>query len=402
MLFAGKMHRGLWQRLGVFKRQKFSQRPIWIHAVSVGEVGVASLLVKALKQKTNQPLVISVVTPTGNSLAKKLIGEDAKVIYAPLDLSFIVNRFLRFINPSLFILVETELWPNLIHGLSKNKIPIVLINGRISPRSFCGYKAVRFLTKQILARINLFCIQTEGDKERIINLGAEPEKVKVTGNMKFDNLDYTGTETGLSDYNLKLWIKSDELLFIAGSTHPPEEKIILGVYKNLLSDFTNLRLLIAPRHIQRADEIERLVAKFGFNALRMSDVAYHLSPITHHQILLLDTIGQLKQLYKFASVVFIGGTLIKKGGQNILEAAFFAKPVVFGTYMFNFSEIASLYLSNNAAIQVKNKEELEQAVRRIFNNTQEASAMGARAKEIIYSQKGATSRNADLVMGLMK
>lgn len=402
MLFAGKMHRGLWQRLGVFKRQKFSERPIWIHAVSVGEVGVASLLVKALKQKINQPSVVSVVTQTGHRLAEKLIGEDAKIIYAPVDISFIVNRFLKLVSPHLFILLETELWPNLINALYKRKVPIALINGRISPHSLRGYSQIKFLTQRILEKINLFCMQTKEDKRRIITLGARPERVEVTGNMKFDNVDYAGSETGLSGYNLKLWIKSDELLFIAGSTHPPEEKIILGVYKNLLSDFANLRLLIAPRHIERADEIERLVAKFGFNTLRMSDVTYHLSPITYHQILLLDTIGQLKQLYKFASVVFIGGTLIKKGGQNILEAAFFAKPVVFGTYMFNFSEIASLYLSNNAAIQVKSKEELEQAVRRIFNNTQEASAMGARAKEIIYSQKGATSRNVDLIMGLMK
>ena len=396
------MHRGLWQRLGVFKRKKFSERPIWIHAVSVGEAGVASLLVKALKQKINQPLVVSVVTQTGHRLAEKLIGEDAKIIYAPVDISFIVNRFLNLVSPHLFILLETELWPNLINGLYNRKVPIALINGRISPHSLRGYSQIKFLTRRILEKINLFCMQTEEDKKRIIALGARPETVEVTGNMKFDNVDYAGSETGLSDYNLKLWIKSDELLFIAGSTHPPEEKIILGVYKNLLSDFANLRLLIAPRHIERADEIERLVAKFGFNALRMSDATYHPSPITHHQILLLDTIGQLKQLYKFASVVFIGGTLIKKGGQNILEPAFFAKPVIFGPHMFNFTEIASLYLSNNAAIQVKSKEELEQAVRRIFNNTQEASAMGARAKEIIYSQKGATVRNADLMTGLLK
>ena len=396
------MHRGLWQRLGVFKRKKFSERPIWIHAVSVGEAGVASLLVKALKQKINQPLVVSVVTQTGHRLAEKLIGEDAKIIYAPVDISFIVNRFLNLVSPHLFILLETELWPNLINGLYNRKVPIALINGRISPHSLRGYSQIKFLTRRILEKINLFCMQTEEDKKRIIALGARPETVEVTGNMKFDNVDYAGSETGLSDYNLKLWIKSDELLFIAGSTHPGEEKIILAVYKNLLSDFANLRLLIAPRHIERADEIERLVAKFGFNALRMSDATYHPSPITHHQILLLDTIGQLKQLYKFASVVFIGGTLIKKGGQNILEPAFFAKPVIFGPHMFNFTEIASLYLSNNAAIQVKSKEELEQAVRRIFNNTQEASAMGARAKEIIYSQKGATVRNADLMTGLLK
>ncbi|HDZ77438.1 MAG TPA: 3-deoxy-D-manno-octulosonic acid transferase [Candidatus Omnitrophica bacterium] len=426
MVFKGKLHGELARRFALSSDLKFQAksmamsmgRPIWIHAVSVGEVRIAALLVEALGKRSKKDIVVSTVTPTGNNLARRILEKDITVIYAPLDLSFIVNKFVRSINPAIFLMMETELWPNLIYALHKKNIPIALINGRISPASFKGYSKIKFITSKILPKISLLCMQTEEDKKRIISLGAVVDKIKVTGSMKFDNKDDVISDKEEYDYRLKLGICENDRLLIAGSTHPGEEEIILNIYKRLCFKFPNLKLLIAPRHPQRAPAIIKMAIRFDLEAMRFSFLNKHIRPLRQRcreglspwinidkdkkVVFVIDTIGHLNKLYKLASVVFIGGSLVERGGQNILEPASFAKPIIFGPHMFNFSRIASLYLSHQAAIRVEAEEDLEAAIVRILTHPEDARKIGQRAKELIAQNKGAVERNLNLITQLVK
>jgi 3-deoxy-D-manno-octulosonic-acid transferase len=373
-------------------------KPIWIHAVSVGEVNAVRSLIEGLRREyVNRNFIISTVTKTGNTLAKSIAKDNDKVIYLPLDLSFIVKKVISSVSPSIFILTETEIWPNLIYKLEKENIPVILVNGRISNHSFKKYRIVRFLLKDILKKISVFCMQTDKDRERILYLGAPKERIFVTGNMKFDTTDYTDSKIDYTDYREKLGLKVEDQLIVAGSTHPGEEEILLEVYKILLDDFRNLRLLIAPRHIERAKDIEKIVAKYGFNSIRVSQLNQNSIPRDQKTVFILDTIGELIFFYAISDIVFVGGSLIKKGGHNILEPAFFAKPIIFGQYMFNFQDICDLFLNNKAAIMVHNKEELMQKIRELLQSPLERQNLSQRAKDLVLKNQGATERNLNLI-----
>src|SRR3989338_6830751 len=305
-LFRRKFHSGLLRRLGILPRDLGLASPIWIHAVSVGEVMAVKKLLEGLRQLyPDKRLVISTVTPTGNNVAKGLLKDGDFLTYLPLDFSFTVNRVINKIKPSLFIIAETEIWPNLIRGLYKKNIPVAIVNGRISDASFKGYSAIKFLLKPILRKVSLFCMQAESDAERLMHLGAAKEKIKIAGNMKFDAAPNLFRHTAV-----KLGIRPDEELIVAGSTHPGEEEVILEAYKDLLPEFPGLRLLIAPRHPERASDIEKLVEKNGFKPLLisklLSTIDYRLSTI-----FILDTIGELLDYYAICDIVFVGGSLVK-------------------------------------------------------------------------------------------
>lgn len=372
---------------------------IWIQAVSVGEVMAIRDLIAGLR--SNFPaykLLISTTTPTGNRIARSLVSEGDSVIYFPLDLSMIVRRMVKKVNPRLFITVETEIWPNLITALWKRKIPVILLNGRISPRSFLGYRMTKIFLKKILDKISLFSMQTKTDALRINSLGAPEEKVVVNGNVKFDILaqDTTFQTPGLEAF---LDSHGQEQFFVAGSTHRGEEKLVIQVYKEIRDEFPQLRLLLAPRHIERAEEVERLVTKYGFASLRASQVQSCNSKDT--PILILDTIGELKAVYARAEIVFIGGSLVKKGGHNILEPAIWGKAVLFGPYTFNFKDVIKPFLEHNAALKVKDREQLKDALRTLLNNPNQREAMGLRAKETVEKNRGATERNIQLIKEIL-
>ena len=413
-LFKGKFHFGFWMRLGIFPRQisqrlagqravvglpiaqATGQRAIWLHAVSVGEVLASQKLLSGLrKEYPDSQIVISTVTPTGNAVARKIAGPQDIVIYLPLDISFIAAAVACRINPYLVIIAETELWPNLIGVLNKRGIPIIIVNARISDGSFRGYGLIRFLIRPVLNKISLFCLQTETDAQRLAALGAIPEKLRVTGNMKFDAS--TPLTIDNADYRKKLGLKEEDKLLTAGSTHPGEEEIILRVYKGLLNDFPGLKLLIAPRHPDRAKEIGRLALNYGFDSIFISK----LQPLTiDHRlstVFILDTIGQLVSFYAVSDIVFVGKSLVNKGGQNILEPAFFAKPILFGPHMFNFREITALYLANQAAVMVKDEEELSRKIRFFLANPLEADRLGRAGKELLSLNQGATERNLEAI-----
>ena len=399
-LLRRKFHPGFQMRLGILPSGLELNKPIWIHAVSVGEVITVKNMIRELRATyPDKRFFISTVTPTGNKIAKSIAKETDFVSYCPLDLSFIVRSVVDRIKPSLFIIMETVIWPNLISCLYRKHIPIVLVNGRLSERSFKGYLSIKFFIKPILNKINLFCVQTPSDAERLLRLGVSKDRIRVTGNMKFDNTDYSDKKIidYADKYRALLQLSKEEKLWVCGSTHPGEEEIILDVYGKLLGEFPQLRLLIAPRHPERAKEIEKIVSRNGCPSIFISSL--YLKPNTHNlkPIFILDVIGELVYFYNIASIVFVGGSLIKKGGHNILEPASLGKPVIFGPYMFNFRDIASLFLENKACVIAHNKEELRVNIEDLLKNPDRSTELSLRAKAIILQNQGATTRNLEYI-----
>ncbi len=397
-LFRRKFHPGFLMRFGILPSGLDLNRPIWIHAVSVGEAMAIKSLVRELRATCPQKrFFISTVTPTGNKIARGIAKETDFVSFFPLDLSFIVRNVVDKIKPCLFIITETEIWPNLISYLYRKNIPVVLVNGRLSDRSFKGYLSIKFLLKPILNKIKLFCVQAPGDRDKLLRLGVPEDKIKVTGNMKFDNTDYADLEKDGREYRLKLGLGPDEKLLVAGSTHPGEEEIILDVYKELTSEFPGLKLLIAPRHPERAGQIENIVSEYGFRTLFVSALPCKSCNCVSNPVFILDRIGELVDFYNIASIVFVGGSLIKKGGHNILEPASLGKPVITGPYMFNFRDIASLFLENKACLMAHNREELRINIKDLLDNPDKITLLSQRAREIILHNQGATARNLECI-----
>jgi len=396
--------------LGILPRYVSLNNSIWVHAVSVGEAVAVRILIEELRKfYPTKRFVISTVTATGNKIAKGIAEKTDFVTYLPLDFSFIVKRVINKIRPSLFIIAETEIWPNLISYLARLNIPIVIVNGRISDSSFRGYLMIKFLLRPILNKISLFCVQTQRDAQRLIGLGVSGDKINITGNMKFDFKDYTDLKKDYTDYRLKLGLNPKEKLLVMGSTHPGEEEIILNVYQGLNKEFPDLRLLIAPRHPERAKDIEKIVIKYGLNLVRVSQLASlpvcQLNRPTGQQanrptVFILDTIGQLMNYYAISDIVFVGGSLVKKGGHNILEPASLGRPVLFGPHMFNFRDIAELFLKNQAAILVHNQKELREKIKDLLSNPSLATQFCQRAQELILGNQGATQKNVGLIKNL--
>lgn len=400
-LFKRKFHQGFCQRLGILPKELNLGRPIWIHAVSVGEALAVRTLVNDLRKiYPERKLVISTVTPTGNKIAQGISQEGDFVTYLPFDFSFMVRRVIEKVNPGIFILVETEFWPNIISTLYKKKIPIVVVNGRISDRSFRGYRMIKFLLKPLLRKISLFSVQTKRDAERLIALGAAESQIRVNGNMKFDTAySWDAKAESVDRYKCLMGLKMKDKLFIAGSTHPQEEEIILRVYTELKDEFPGLRLLIAPRHPQRVSEIENILSGYGFMPVRVSQLAsWPVSQLNRQTVFILDTIGELAGFYRIADIVFIGGSFIRKGGQNLLEPASCAKPILCGPYMFNFRDIVDAFLERNACIQVRNQDELAEAIKDLLHNPYKIQELGNRASELVIQNQGATKRNLESIV----
>jgi len=394
LILKGKAHRRFKERFGVlpeaFKRSDAS-KPIWIHAVSVGEVVAAKAILEEINSRLPaQSVVLSTTTTTGREIAEKNIDDKILKFYFPVDLSLVVKRVIERINPKAVLIMETEIWPNLILALSKKKVPVAIINGRISDKSYRGYKKIRVLFKSILKKLDLFCMQTLQDAERIESLGAPKDKIKVTGNIKFDLR--TTMKTSKSGINRSsLGIKAPQILIIAGSTHPPEEEILIETYAHLRDTYPDVRLLIAPRHVERAENIGRLIERKGFKSIFVSrHKEYFESSAKRNPIFILDTIGELATLYSLADIVFMGGSLVKRGGHNIVEPAIFGKAIIFGPYMTNFRGMEKLFLQHGAAIKVKSRDEFHKSLEALLTNRKKRDLLGRNAAGIIEASKGAT------------
>lgn len=407
LIFKGKLHGEFHERFGryapVKERGLLSGRGrIWIQAVSVGEVAVCRSLIPLLKEAfPERDLVISTITKAGNDLAKKLFSKDAAIIYFPLDFSFTVRRALKYIKPDIYIMIETEIWPNLLKELSLNSIPSIMVNGRISDRSIGKYRLVRHFLKNTLSGISAFCMQDAIDAERIVSLGAPVDRVKVTGNMKFD-VEASANIIGQDVIRRSLGIDKDDLLLVAGSTHGGEEEALVVAFKELGLEFPRLKLLIAPRHVDRVNEIEDVINRYGFTWRRVSKLS-DLSDRSYSdiRILILDTIGHLNEAYSVASMVFVGGSLIEHGGQNPVEPAVLGRAILFGPHMFNFRYITETLLKRDAAVQVNGPEELAGKIKVLIRDPVRRKSLGDNAKKVIADNRGATKKNLEEIRKIL-
>lgn len=398
LFFKGKRRIGLRQRFGMYpaaikKALKHNDNLIWVHAVSVGEIKAAAPLIKQLRTSfPNFRFVISTITPTGNAVAKQIGANEDIVIYFPFDLSAIVRKTLSLINPKMLIILETELWPNMIRIATRRKIPVVIANGRISDEAYPKYKKLSFIFTPIIKKINLLCMQSDKDAQRIIDLGAKLQNVKIVGNIKFDQ----AMEAPVKQLP-ELKTNKNELLIIAGSTHDNEEEILSRAFVSLKQKYNNIRLLIAPRHPHRVLEVERVLNKYSLSSKRLSEIMKEGSQIMPGDVLILDIMGALSQAYKSADIVFIGGSLVKHGGQNPIEPALYLKPIIFGKYMFNFREIEKLFLSGKAAVSVDREEALLQSLDELIRDNGKRDTLAANAKALVLKNQGAVKRIISLL-----
>jgi 3-deoxy-D-manno-octulosonic-acid transferase len=377
--------------MGFFQIPKLT-KPIWIHAVSVGEVLSVKKLIERIRQEfPGVPIVLSTVTPTGQQVVKSPSYQTDALIFFPFDLRYSVNRVLAQVDPKMIVIAETEIWPHFLRACQKRKIPVLWVNGRISDKSYPRYLWIRSLLKKILSRYARIGMQSELDCQRVIALGADPKKVFVIGNLKYD---MSFLNKSLSEELIKKLAISDPLL-IAASTMPLEEKMILDAFSQLLVKYPQLRLLIAPRHPGRFDEVASLIEKSGYSYARRSQL--HGSP----QVILLDSLGELAATFEFARVVFVGGSLVPYGGHNILEPAFFSKPILFGPYMENFSEMAKRFLQETAAIEVSSPQTLAHAVDTILSDDRLTETLGKNGKRLVDKNQGATERTLTLIREVM-
>ena len=407
LIFKGKLHREFPERFGRYDKAKerallSGSGRIWIQAVSVGEVALCKSLIPLLKEKFSaDDLVISTITKAGNDLAKRLFSKEAIVIYFPLDFASTVKRAVKFIKPRIYIMIETEIWPGLLKELSLNSVPSILINGRISDRSIDKYRAVKFYLKKALCNINAFCMQDIIDGMRITELGAPSDRVKVTGNMKFDVEAPVNILT--SDAILRgFGVKTGDELFVAGSTHSGEEEIIVEAFKELASEFPHLKLLIAPRHIERVEEVEKIIRRSGLQSVRISKLNDIRYTINDKRIMILDTIGRLNEAYSAATIVFIGGSLIKHGGQNPIEPAVLGRAILFGPHMFNFKYVTNVLLREEAALLVSGKEELIKFSKMLLRDVSKRSKLGDNAKRVVADNRGATKKNFQQISEILR
>src|SRR5262245_30207716 len=318
---------------------------IWIHAVSVAEVLTARALLPELRQRYPRlRLFLSTTTMSGHEIARNNLQFVDEVFYFPFDLGFIVRRTLTLVKPRLFVMMETEIWPNLLRECARAGVKTVLVNGRISSRSYPRYRLARPFFRRVLRHVDRFCMQSDESARRIVDVGADRSRVLVTGSLKFDSLDLPGAATGRNRVLRYFRIAPDRPVLIAASTLKGEEEPVLEAFQRVRATLPNALLIIAPRKPERFDEAERLARRTGLSVARRSELRVDAEP--RHGIVVLDTIGELAQLYQVATAVFVGGSLVDAGGHNILEPAVFGKPIVFGPHMQNFAEIARTFLDN--------------------------------------------------------
>jgi 3-deoxy-D-manno-octulosonic-acid transferase len=375
---------------------------IWIHAVSVGETLTARALVGELRSRyPGLRIFVSTTTRTGYDVARGLADVEG-VFYFPFDWSFAVRRTLDRVRPRLLVLMETEIWPTLLRHARERDVRTMLVNGRVSARSYRRYRLVRPFFRRVLADIDRFCMQSEDAARRIIDVGAQPTRVTVTGSLKFDSLDWPGIGPhGQSRDRILRYFRVPESrpVIIAASTLRGEDVAALGAFRRVKASWPEALLILAPRHPERFGEVVRLVGEEGFSVERRTALALDEEPAS--DVVVLDTIGELARLYQLASVVFVGGSLVDAGGHNILEPAVFGKPVVFGPHMQNFAEIADEFLRHGAAIQVHSTRELTDTLVALVGDRSRRATLGAAARALLESNRGAKERTLAVVAELL-
>lgn len=387
----------LQERFGFFEHRV--NQCIWIHAVSVGETIAAVPLIKAcLKQYPHIPIVLTSTTPTGYAQAKTLFSNQLQIVcgYMPYDLPGSIRRFFKRINPKIAIFMETELWPNILHTCKKRQIPSLLANARLSERSAKAYRGLGPLAREMFSSLTHIAAQAEPDAVRFIQLSAKPNHVTVCGNLKFD----TTIPDNLQEQGklLRKTLGENRPVWIAGSTHQGEEELILKCYAKLRYQFPKLLIILVPRHPERFQTVESLCKKFDFSVVTRSSKQPILET-TH--IYLGDTMGELLLLYAAADFAFVGGSLVKVGGHNLLEPAGLEKAVISGTFLFNFFTIAQELTKHQALLIAKDYNQLTEYVTKLFNEPDLRQGMGKRGFEVVQKNRGALQKHMQILKTLI-
>lgn len=381
------------ERLGFYPFKL--QNCIWVHAVSVGEtIASAPMIVGLMQRYPNTPLLITNMTPTGAMQVKTLFGDKVHQVYLPYDLPYAINRFLDAMYPRAAVMMETELWPNLLAACRARHIPVCLLNARLSERSAQGYQRIANLTKEMLRNITVIAANGKHDAERFIALGASRENVMVTGNIKFDlNLD-ENLSAKIAAIKQQL---GQRFVWIAASTHEGEEAEILAAHKQIRMLYPDVLLLLVPRHPDRFEQVAAKAARL-FKTKRRS-----LNQVCDARtaVYMGDTMGELMAMYGAADVVFVGGSLIARGGHNMLEPAALNKPILVGPHLFNFADISELLLTNQAMIKVQDAESIAKAVIDLYEHADKRQVMGKRAWQVVQDNKGALARQLAVVASMI-
>lgn len=397
--------KGWANRFGKFSRKQPDKKCIWIHAVSVGEVNATKTVVQQLKDKfPDFEIVITTTTDTGFARATTLYGSDLSVFYFPLDFSWIMRHAFKNLNPAICLLMELEVWPNFIQTANKSNVPVVVVNGRISEKSFAGYKKIKLVTRKMFNKLSLILAQTDEYARRFIEIGCPADKTIVTGSLKYDTAQITDKIKGAYELAAKLGI-DDERLWVSGGTGNNEEKIIIETFKELKtkSQFNDLRLVIVPRKPERFDEVAKMITDFGYPLIRFSQIkAGTTQSIESKQAVILgDTMGDLRKFYSLATIIFVGRSLVPMGGSDMAEAAALGKCTMFGPHAFNFKQTVDALSSGNGAIVVEDKEQLLLTIRKCLNNPEFAETIAHNGREIIRRHQGATQKTIEQIEKLL-
>ncbi len=377
-------------RFGIYKKISSQKKYIWFHAVSLGEVISSETIIRRLLNNTN--LVLTTSTPTGYREAKKIYGNDVKIVYAPWDFIFFVKGFIKNFNPTALILFETEVWPSMIYLSEKRKIPIILSNARLSEASYKKYLLLSFFTKYIFKKLSLVLAQSNRHVENFKNIGIQESKIKQVGSVKFDTNKIKTTESNLKEYAGNL--------ILATSTHFGEDEIIIDAYCKLRIEFPDLKLIIVPRHPERSDSVLKILKNRNVNSNTSSRIPNEMNSLS---AVVINTTGLLNSLYKLANVAFIGGSLLNKyGGHNIIEPASNKCAFIVGPYMRNFKDILGLFKDQHACMEINNSDELFNAYKELLNNNELRVNMIDNAAMVVSNNSGSSEKQYKYIIEIIK
>lgn len=374
--------------------KKVGQFDLWIHAVSVGEARAATPLInRLLSEQPDCRILLTTTTPTGSAMVKMMLQDKVSHCYFPYDLYFVMRRFVRSVNARTVLIMETEIWPNMIRAVKKSGSALVYTNVRLSERSYLRYAKVPVFVKQTLNFVDHFAVQGQADRKHLELLGVNKQKISETGSIKFDV--YVPPSLRESAQVMRHQLGQDRLIWIAGSTREGEEGRILSVYRRLKEDFPSLLLLLVPRHPERFDYMARKIQRRGLHCVRRTE--QHVELGADVDVYLGDTMGELSLMYACSDVAFVGGSLVPLGGQNILEPCALGVPVVFGSHMFNFPDISRWTIKEGAGTMVNNDQELYQVVAELLGNPSLRDEIGNKGLRFIQAHRGALEKNYALI-----
>lgn len=397
---------GVLERLGKLPREakdNFASRKIlWFHAASVGEIRLLSSIISRVKKKTPAySIVVSTITKAGRLEGERSLKGVDLFFYLPIDLPIFMKKVFKKLNPIALVIVETEIWPNLIREAKISDARVALINGRFSLKSFQKYFKLKSFFSSVLSFFDLFCMRTEEDAKRFFLLGAEPKKVKVVGNLKYDTVIPDQRELNRDDLKKELCIPQDSQVAVAGSTEQGEEKMVLDVFNKLKLQYPDLFLILAPRHLNRIKQVEKELIESGVKYQRRTQIKKEFETKSGFDVILLDTIGELFSLFSIADVAFVGGSLVKFGGHNILEPAMHSVPVLFGPYMDHFKQSSELLMKSGGGMKIKDSDELFLKMAELLQDEDKRKKIGKMALDFVKRHQGPSDKTVALLLNLI-